>query len=40
MIKDTDTKFYDYSFSFNISQILLEWGYKLTKNYFFINLKN
>ena len=32
MIKDTDSKFDDYSISPKIRQILLRWGYEFTKN--------
>ena len=32
MIKDADSKFDDYSISVKIRQILLHWGYELTKD--------
>ena len=32
MIKDADSKFDDYSVSPKIRQILLHWGYELTKD--------
>ena len=37
MIKDTGGKFDDYSISHKIRQILLHWGYELTKKDFLIN---
>ena len=37
MIKDVESKFYDYSISPKIRQILLHQGYELTKKDFFIN---
>ena len=40
MIKDTGSKFNDYSISPKIRHILLHWGYELTKKIFFINSKN
>ena len=35
MIKDTDSKFDDYSVSPRIRQMLLHWGYELTEKDFF-----
>ena len=32
MIKDTDSKFDDHSISPEIRQILLHWGYEMTKD--------
>ena len=32
MIKDTDSKFDDHSISPKIRQILLHWGYEMTKD--------
>ena len=32
MIKDANSKFYDYSISPKIRQILLQWGYELTES--------
>ena len=40
MIKDTGSKFNNYSILPKIRQILLHWGYELTEKYFFIDLKN
>ena len=40
IIKDSDSKFDDYSISSKIRQILLHWGYKLTEKDFFNKLKN
>ena len=40
MIIDTGSKFDDYSISGKIRQILLHWGYKLTKEDFFKELTN
>ena len=40
MIKDTGSKFNDYSISPKIRHILLHWGYELTEKNFFINSKN
>ena len=40
MIIDTGSKFDDYSISLKIRQILLHWGYKLTKEDFFKELTN
>ena len=40
MIKDTGSKFDDYSISHKIRQILLHWGYELTGKDFFINSIN
>ena len=40
MIKDAGSKFDDYSILPKIRQILLHWGYELTKKKFFINLTN
>ena len=40
VVKDVGSKFDDYSFSLNIRQILLHWGYELTKKDFFIDLTN
>ena len=37
MIKDAGGKFDDYSISHKIRQILLHWGYELTKKDFLIN---
>ena len=34
MIKDTGSKFHDYSISPKIRQILLLWGYELTEDFF------
>ena len=36
MIKDTSSKFDDYSISPRIRQILLRWGYELTEKYFLL----
>ena len=38
MIKDAGSKFDDYSISPKIRQILLHWGYELTKKHFFYRL--
>ena len=40
MIKDTGSKFDDYSISPKIRKILLHWGYELTEKDFFINSAN
>ena len=40
MIKDTDSKYDDYSISPKIRQILLHWWYELTEKDFFIDLTN
>ena len=40
MIRDAGSKFDDYSISSEIRQILLHWGYELTRKDFFIELKN
>ena len=40
MIKDTDSKYDDYSISPKIRQILLHWRYELTGKDFFIDLTN
>ena len=40
MIKDTGSKFNDYSISPKIRQILLLWGYELTEKDFFNELTN
>ena len=40
MIKDAGSKFDDYSISPKIRQILLHWGYELTKKNFFNELTN
>ena len=40
MIKDTGSKFGDYSISSKIRQVLLPWAFKLTKKYIFINSSN
>ena len=40
MIKDADSKFYVYSVSAKIKQILLHWVYELTDKDFFIDLTN
>ena len=40
MIKDTGSKFDDYSMSLKVRQILLHWGYELTGKNFFIDLTN
>ena len=34
MIKNSGSKYYDYSISPNIRQILLHWGYELTEKDF------
>ena len=40
MIKDDGSKFDGYLISPKLRQILLHWGYELTKKYFFIDLTN
>ena len=40
MIKDAGSKFEDYSILPKIRQILLHWGYELTKKDFFSDLTN
>ena len=40
MIKDADDKFHGYSILPKIRQIILHWGYELTKKGFFIDLTN
>ena len=40
MIRDTGSKFDDYSISTKIKQILLDWGYELTQKDFFNELTN
>ena len=40
MIRDTGSKFDDYSISSKIRQIFLHWGYELTEKYFFNELTN
>ena len=40
MIKDTSSKFDDYSISPKMRQILLHWGYELTEKDFFNELSN
>ena len=35
MIRNTGSKYDDYSISTKIRQILLHWGYELTEKYFF-----
>ena len=40
MIRNAGSKYDDYSISPKIRQILLRWGYELTKKYFFIDLSN
>ena len=40
MLKDARSKFYDYSISPKIRQILLNWGNELPEKDFFINLTN
>ena len=40
MIKDTGSKFDNYSISTKIRQILLHWGYELTEKDFLIDLTN
>ena len=37
MIKDSGSKFDDYSISPKVRQILMYWGYELTEKGFFIN---
>ena len=37
MIKDAGSKFYDYSISPKIIQILLRWGYELTEKDFLMS---
>ena len=40
MIRDVGSKFYDYSISLKIRQILLHWGNELTEKDFFNELTN
>ena len=40
MIRDSGSKFDDYSISPKIRQILLHWGYELTEKDFFNELTN
>ena len=40
MIKDTGSKFDNYSISTKIRRILLHWGYELTEKDFLIDLTN
>ena len=41
MIKDSGSKFDDYSISLKIREILLHWGYELNvKDFFFTNSAN
>ena len=40
MIRDTDSKFDDYSISLKIRQIFLHWGYELAEKDFFNELTN
>ena len=40
MIKNSDSKYDDYSISPKIRQILLHWGYELTEKDFFNELSN
>ena len=40
MIRNANSKFDDYSISPKIRQILLHWGYELTKKDFFNELSN
>ena len=40
MIKDTGSKFNNYSILPKIRQILLHWGYELTEKYIFNELTN
>ena len=40
MLKDARSKFYDYSISPKIRQILLNWSNELPEKDFFINLTN
>ena len=40
MIKNSSSKYDDYSISPKIRQILLHWGYELTEKDFFNELKN
>ena len=40
MIRDTGSKFDDYSVSPKIRQILLDWDYELTEEDFFNDLTN
>ena len=40
MIKNSDSKFDDYSISPKIRQILLHWDYELTEKYFFNEITN
>ena len=37
MIRDAGSKFYDYSISPKIREILLHWGYELTKKIFLMS---
>ena len=39
MIKDADSKFYDYSISRKIREILLHWSYELTGKDFLLTWK-
>ena len=40
MIRDSGSKFDDYSISLKIRQILLQWDYELTEKDFFNELSN
>ena len=40
IIKDAGSKFYDYSISPKIRQILLHWGYELTEKECFDSISN
>ena len=40
MIRNTGSKFDDYSISPKIRQILLHWGYELTEKYFKLIMKD
>ena len=40
MIKNSDSKYDDYSISLKIRQILLHWGYELTEKDFELTNKN
>ena len=40
MIKNSDSKYDDFSISAKIRQISLHWGYELTKKDFFNELSN
>ena len=40
IIKNNGRKFDDYLVSPEVRQILLHWGYELTKKYFFVGLTN